>query len=250
MTLVYKFYNSPGIGDNMRGLISILQIQKRLQFRLLVDFEGHHFGEYLNYKTPMYSCSYKLTFIYLDERDHHDDIYSRLRDEFTRNDMIVIQTNAYPRIGDLDEPIKIFIKNLLVLRPATEEYLAKKFIGLPKIYNLFHYRLGDSHFNHDFLNHSVVENFVANKKENSVLISDSLVLKQEIHKRFANEDVYLFLDKPHHTEFPADSFLDTLADFYLIHNASSVSCHSCYGWISNFILWTAITYDVPLTNLK
>jgi len=44
--------------------------------------------------------------------------------------------------------------------------------------------------------------------------------------------------------------LETLCDFFLIQNAKSINCYSNYNWISNFILWTSIIYDVPLYNLK
>ena len=251
MYLIYKFTNNPGFGDNLRGLISILQIQKKLNFKLIIDLKGHRFEKFFLYETPIRrSKSFNINFYYCNEENHNSEIIDKLNEIFKNFEIIEIKTNNYPIENEIDEDIKNYIKNLLSIRPEIQEYLNTKFSNLPKEYNLFHYRLGDDCFENNHVNENFVHNFISNKKDNSVLISDSLSFKITIKKLFENkDDVFIFLDKPCHTNMNNDNFLDTFSDFYLVQNAQSINCCSCYSWISNFIHWSAKIYNVPIHRI-
>lgn len=253
MILIYKFTNNSGFGDNLRGFISILQIQKKINFELIVDLKNHRFEKYFLYTTPNTNTRLKrnIKIYYDDEENHHLNIYNRLISTFKKTKIVEIKTNAYPILNEIDENIKDTVKTLLLIRPEIIEYLNAKYYNLPKNYNLFHYRLGDNYFYNDDVNNDndFVNNFILNKKDNSVLISDSLNFKRIIKQKFQNEDVFIFMNKPHHTQMNNCNFLDTFSDFYLVKNASSVSCYSCYRWISNFVHWTAVVYNVPINRI-
>jgi hypothetical protein len=138
MILVYKFINYCGFGDYLRGLISVLQIQKILKFELIIDFKDHKFEKYFLYETPNIHPERYIYLNYLNENNHHLEIINVLTEEFKKNNIIQIITNAYPNKNEIDESIKDFIKNLLLLRPKIQEYLNTKCINLPEKYNLFH----------------------------------------------------------------------------------------------------------------
>jgi len=251
MILIYKFVNNLGFGDNLRGFISILQIQKKINFELIVDLKNHRFEKYFIYETPDISQEFSIDICYDNENNHHLDIYNRLQNEFKQFKIIEIKTNAYPILNEIDEGIKDTVKKLLLIRPEIREYLNTKFNNLPKNYNLFHYRLGDNYFYNDNVNNNnnLFNNFILNKKENSVVISDSLNFKRIIKEKFQNKDIFVFFDKPCHTNINNGNYLDTFSDFSLVKNAASVSCYTCYRWISNFVYWTAIIYNIPINRI-
>jgi hypothetical protein len=90
------------------------------------------------------------------------------------------------------------------------------------------------------------------KKENSVLISDCLEFKKRIAEKEKEKDVFVFLNKPVHCgfrDFSNKDYKETIRDFNLIKNAKKIYTFSSYHWISNFVFWTSLIYDVPLERI-
>jgi len=246
MKVVFRFVNDPGFGDNIRGLITVLQIQKTLKFDLEVDFSHHIFANYFIHdsKEDFKQCNF---FTY-NTKSNLNDI--NMLTSFLKNETnIIISTNIRP-MEEIDEDTKTFLKKVLELKPEINEYLEKKISMLPENYHLFHYRLGDDVLvNKEEVNTDVYfKNFEKNAKENAVVISDSLVFKQRVYDFYQNKDVFVFLNTPTHTN--REENIDTLVDFFLVAHAKSINCYSNYFWISNFVFWTSIVYDIPLFNLK
>lgn len=245
MKVVFRFVNDPGFGDNIRGLISILQIQKLLKFELKVDFSHHVFGNFFQHLPIDANFKQYNLFIYSDLKYNPND--TKMLTDFLSNESdIIISTNIRP-MEEIDEDIKLFLKNLFELKPEINEYLQEKISMLPKDYHLFHYRLGDDVLvnkkkvnNDEYLQH-----FETHKKENAVVISDSLSFKEMV----VNKDAFVFLNSPTHTN-SNEKNIDTLVDFFLLMNAKTINCYSIYDWISNFVFWSSIIYDIPLFNIK
>jgi hypothetical protein len=252
MIVIYQFSSdSYGFGDLLRGLISMKQIQKRVGFELLIDVDKYFLSDYLEHSLIQYESQKKLEFFYGEEYDFHDSITEKIRN--SQCDILTVTTNAYPRMNGIDDEIKQFIKDFFIFKPEFEEYMKHKLLSLPEKYHLFHYRLGDN----EFVNASdekkvYIEHFDKNKKDSSVLISDSFIFKEKIAE--TNKDVFVFLNQPIHTNKNLNTdkiqMMDTMVDFFLIQNAQSINCYSVYRWISNFVLWTSIIYDIPLHNIK
>lgn len=245
---VFRFVNDPGFGDNVRGLISILQIQKILKFELKVDFSHHVFGNFFKHLPIDANFKQYNLFIYSDFKYNLND--TKMLTDFLSNESdIIISTNIRP-MEEIDEDMKMFLKKVLELKPTAKKYLEKKISMLPANYHLFHYRFGDDVLNNkEEVNTDVCfKNFEKNAKENAVIISDSLVFKQRVYDFYKNKGVFVFLNTPTHTN--QEENIDTLVDFFLIMNAKSINCYSNYFWISNFVFWTSIIYDIPLFNLK
>uniref|UniRef100_A0A6C0HSN9 Uncharacterized protein n=1 Tax=viral metagenome TaxID=1070528 RepID=A0A6C0HSN9_9ZZZZ len=245
MKVVFRFVNAPGFGDNIRGLITILQIQKKINFDLEVDFSHHVFSNFFVHTSNLFISNYKQ-YMFWDENIRNDFLMNEITTDMT------ISTNSYPIIEEIDEDIKMYLKKLFELKPEVKEYLKSKISNLPKEYNLFHYRLGDEVliYNQVVNNNIYLQNFKKNIKENAVVISDSLTFKEIIFNDY--ENVTVFLNKPTHTGNTGNNEenIDTLVDFFLLTNAKSVNCYSIYRWISNFVFWTSIVYNVPLFNIK
>ncbi len=243
--IIFRFTNNPGFGDNIRGLITLLQIKKKLNFELEVDFSHHVFSNFLICNFSNVEYQYK-EYWFTDEIPRNDFLLK----EISSFGNIIITTNSYPILTEIDEDIKEYIRNLFILKPNVKSYLEERLSSLPSDYHLFHYRLGDDVFENDTLNtDEIFQNFEKNKKDNAVVISDSLTFKQILNSAYENKDVYLFLNKPTHT-CSGEKNMDTLIDFFLVINAKTVNCYSIYGWISNFVYWSSVVYDIPLFNLK
>lgn len=244
MKVIFRFVNDPGFGDNIRGLITILQIQKLLKFELEVDFSHHVFSNFFIHTVPKENFKHCNLFFYNTSAD-----YKNMLTDFLKNETnIIISTNNRPT-EEIDEDIKLYLKKVFEIKPEVKEYLDKKMSLLPKEYNLFHYRLGDDVLinKHEVDNNFFIENFKKNIKENAVVISDSLTFKEMIFD--ACKDAHVFLNPPTHTK-DNEKNIDTLVDFFLLTNAKSVNCYSNYEWISNFVFWSSIVYDIPLFNIK
>ena len=167
--------------------------------------------------------------------------------------IVEISNTAYPKIDEIDDDIKNYIRNLLKLNPATVEYFENKCKDLPKNYNLIHYRLGDSYLiNERPLEGTWVEHFKSHKKDNCVLISDSLEFKHQINDEFNKDktEVYVFLDKPCHTIPGKGDYLNTISDFTMIKNADHIfTFRRGGGCTSNFVFWTSLVYNIPFTRI-
>jgi len=250
MIIIFRFDNFQGIGDNIRGLITILQIKKILNFELNIDFCNHVFNQYLVNNYISINSQIEKTYLFYNENINNNFLVNEINELSKNYNVISIYTNSFPIIDEIDNDIKVYIKKLLILKPEIEEYIKLKLYELPPIFNLFHYRVGDNILiNNNIENNSLyVENFLKNIKKNAVIISDSLSFKKELFDLYNNKDVYVFLNKPYHTKIQSD--IDTIVDFFLIKNAKAVYCYSNYRWISNFVLWTSIIYDISLFDIK
>ena len=253
MKVIFSFYNKTGLGDNIRGLITLKQVQKQIPFELCIDFNGHPIEPYLQYKSICFDCDHTLFFPAHDNNSHNDYILNQLRDN--THTSIRITTNLYPEPG-IDEEIKTFMKDFLLVKPEFD--LSNR--ELPDVYDLFHYRLGDKYMCQDtdgraqnILLDDVLKHFlIHNTNMNSVIISDSLEFKK-LCKHHTN--VIIYLNDPLHTRLDTNhkinspDMIETIRDFYLIKHAKNVYSFSAFPWISNFVLWTSKIYDVPLERI-
>ena len=265
MNLIFTFTNEFGIGDNIRGVISLLQICSKIKstkdITIFVDFSKHRINKYLLNKLPHELLETEENkeikkFNYADEDFHDNEIIDFLLN--SQENILRINTNNFPDVNNVNEEIKTFIKNLFVFDLEFEKLLNSYFNALPETYHLYHYRFGDHVLlKNDNNRHQIkhfVEHFKINKKNGPCLIiSDSLLFKRYIYEFYKNKEVFVFLTKPTHTSYntvESEHDVNILIDFMLITKAESINCYSSYRWISNFILWTSHVYNVPLFNMK
>jgi hypothetical protein len=252
MKIIYSFLSHVGLGDNIRGLIFLKQVQEQMDFELYIDFNGYPIEKFLLYKTELPKPDVNECFPAMDNEMHHRDLMRFIK-HYEYVDCIKITTNWKPSLI-ISEPIKTYIRDILQLRPEYEEYLNQKLSTLPSHYPLFHYRFGDDHIcKKDQLNIQYYNHLMHHKKENMVLISDSLLFKEkckDIAHVFLNDPIHT-TSNPNHKQIRMDELiLDTICDFYLIQRATAIYSYSCLPWLSNFVQWTSIIYDIPLYDLR
>ena len=252
MDVIYVFQNSPGIGDNIRGLITLLQIQQIInkKINIYVDFSLHAFNNNLSHTLPDDKKVKNNTICrFLDNHSDHNELINFLLNN--KNEKVYINTNKVPDQNKITEDIKETIKNLFEFNEDFENLFNNSLNKLPKNFDVYHYRLGDEVFNNDTTNFdNIVESFNNREKQNDIfLISDSLNLKNKIYETYKNNKVFVFLEQPHHT---CDNSNDvhTLIEFFLITKAKNIYCYSNYFWISNFVSWSSYIYNIKLINIK
>ena len=83
-----------------------------------------------------------------------------------------------------------------------------------------------------------------NKSSNTLLISDSASIKKCPE---AIDGLYVTNSIPKHTGRckDSDSIKDTLVDFLLVSRSTNIKTYSCYSWVSGFIYWAHIIYNIP-----
>jgi len=265
MHVIFTFTNDLGIGDNIRGTISLLQICDKLKSKkditVFVDFSKYKLSKYFLHKLPNKLLENEVNkeinnFHYIDENNYENDIIDFLLN--SQSKIVRINTNNFPDINNINEEIKIFIKNLFVFDLEFEKVLNSYFETLPEKYHLYHYRFGDHVLLDNATNHHEIDQFVESFKINKkngpcVVISDSLLFKRYIYDFYKNKEVFVILTKPTHTAYNREESNDDvniLIDFMLITKSESINCYSYYRYIYNFILWKSYIYNVELFNMK
>jgi len=264
MDVIFSFRNLPGFGDNLRGLISVMQILNDLNkmqekiYILHIDFSKSKISKFIKQHPTKNETESTDEFvrIYGDDKRYHLHIEHFLLN--TPAKCVTIHSNLMPDMDNITPEIKKNIKELFVFQEYFYKKLDEYLQQLPEVYNLYHFRFGDS----VLVTQNSDENDIFSKlnifqKEHSgdscLIISDSLVFKQKIFDLYANKKVYVFLNRPTHTYDENTNEIDDMdvfIDFMFISKASNLYCYSNYSWISNFVLWTSMVYDVPLHNIK
>jgi len=264
MHIVFTVINGHGIGDNLRGIISMLQIQQKLnkqkKFTLHIDFSQSRIYNYILHRIPDYistiSNNNDLKLMYYgDEKSHDDDIINFILQE--NLNVLYISTNTYPDINNITDDMKSIIKDLFKFNTYFDNMLKQYIQDIPENYNLFHYRLGDQELKgetDEVRINTALELFKEHVKnyKNCLVISDSFYFKQKLYDMYQNKDVFVFLTKPSHTcdHYNRHNDIDIFIDFFLIIHAKTMNCYSFYPWISNFVYWTSFIYNIPCKNLK
>jgi hypothetical protein len=234
-----------GIGDFLRGTVQLYMLSKKLGFHFYVDISLHPMSKYLipvenPYRSVIQENKNRIQL--LPSNLDLEKLISTFQDG-----LYFFFTNAhctYPISTECQE----FIKNMLVPIPSLEHELSM----FPfKKYEIMHLRLGDKELLNNgtaVISQELVNMVQKNTGENTILISDSLSVKE-------NADilkyVYITNTKPKHTGkcSDSDSMKDTLIEFLLITRSSCIKTYSCYSWRSGFVDWAHKIYNIPIHDI-
>jgi len=155
------------------------------------------------------------------------------------------------------------MKHLLTPNKNFSEYLNEKnksYTILSSPYSIMHFRLGDDEFftKNQTDESKLIETMNLLKKyaePSDILMTDSFRFKQYLNTHKIN--IAMFNTRPLHLgEFStmftevAASFKETLYEFFTLSTASKIKTHSVYDWVSGFVKFSSLIYDVPLIDLK
>lgn len=254
-----------GLGDLIRGVIKMFQLSKKMNFELIIDIQHHPISNFLKKQSHNYES------LILENKNNIPFIYPGKVEEYIlankNKDVLIFLTN-----DTFNEPIteecKDFIKNLLTMNDEFNLYFQEKKKEIPfNIYNIFHFRLGDSELiekkykeKYD-IEFSILNNYGIplkeyNKKENCIvsidkyekniiLMSDSFQFKNYVKEKY---DIFMFDNNISHIGYDAnlETIRETLFEFFVITQSQTIKSYSVYHWTSGFIKVANDIYDVKI----
>jgi len=257
-----------GLGDLLRGTIYLHQMSVLHRFNFIVDIRGHPISQHLIVKDHPYMK-------YVDENRnktaiklvncHENNSFKNVYNASLKSAApLLICTNMYCN-EQLSHECKQFMKQLLIPNEMFKTYLTEKntLNKLSSDYpsSIVHFRLGDDEFCTTKPNDLSKMNHAMNmlKKyagQSDIFITDSFRFKQFLIAN--NFNIKMFNTRPLHlgeisTLFKDDvseSFKETLYEFFTLSNSHKIKTYSAYDWVSGFVKFVSLIYDVPLVDLK
>lgn len=235
-----------GLGDIIRGIISVYQLCKKYNYEFIVDITNHKVSNYLEpiehkYKNHIEENKNNISFI-LPEH-----IESFL--QTTKYDIILLITNAF-YVTPIEEDCKLFIKKLLTPTYKFYKHIQQQMNekNITK-YTITHARLGDGSMLRNEINMNIIYKFYKHvfniRSPNQILISDSSSFKQFVKKE--DNDIIMYDTKICHSGISSDDELrDTLFEFFLLINSEKIYSFSSYSWLSGFVNVAHVIYDIPI----
>lgn len=248
-----------GLGDVLRGMISCYAICKQNNYNYIIDIQKHPISNFLKVRSHKYSD-------YIKYYNKIPFILGNNLNSYIKNnneEIVVLMTNgSYPLdVNKVDETIKNILSNIFTRNDTFNDYyLTKKNnLKLDENYIIHHYRLGDGAFVRNNLNFNelikVCNKYIKDEKNRILVLSDNNELKEYIKKQESynkNNIILNSIDKIAHIGYSKhkDILKDTLVEFFLVTDCKLIKTYSVYPWISGFVLYPSILYDIPLVNLK
>lgn len=253
-----------GFGDLLRGTIYLHQQSVDFGFNFIVDIRLHPISKCLIMKKHDHmeyvnANMNKIQIVNCHEPYKFNIVYNA---SLRNDEPLLICTNMFCN-NELSTDCKQFMRKLLTQNESFKNYISQQnaLYNVSSPYSIMHIRLGDDEF---FENKTAnVHNIAAATKlikehavPTDILMSNSFRFKEYV--RSLNVNVTMFNTRPVHlgelsTIFRkniADSFKETLYEFFTLGNASEIKTYSVYEWVSGFVKFASIIYDIPLIDLK
>ena len=256
-----------GLGDFIRGTLTLIKLSKELGFNVLIDIRHNPITHFLK--------KHENDIKYLEYVDNNlenlkfffelNSLKNYIIALLQTSDIIALNTNSIwlrEEIhcnNNITYPLSIeeknFIKNSFQPNDELSEYIKEKKINIPQKYNILHFRFDDNFFNESSYisseNLSKYEEFFKqNYDENSLLLSNSKHFKNYIKSKY---NVHILDSEISHTGIHNNNLngiKDTLLEFFIQQNSTMIKTFSQYCWISGFIHWNCKIFDIPLEVYK
>lgn len=232
-----------GLGDILRGLLAVYQYCKQFRYEFRIGLAGHPILNYLDI-----SADYVLEIPPLIKISYVGGDGARSLEQSDLQINTPIFSNVWCKEPLLDDERKLLQTVLNVSSPYK--------IDLPPKYNLFHFRLNDAIYNSGKKVDS--SNFKAwlrliqkHYTTGDFLISNCKEFKIYVREQLPDVNIWNE-DGGVHSGLATNNsdLLTTIYDLQITTNASRIYTYSEYNWISGFVYWPALAYQIPLVDLK
>ena len=249
-----------GLGDCLRGVLTLYRLSTIYKFNLIIDIRHHPISNFLEITKHDYENIIDTNIEDLKFFSFLQNLQNYLENTFKNEDIIYLNTNAIyycDEIVNTDNILtsdeKQFMKNILKPNENFNNYIENKLINLPKKFNIIHFRLGDEVLLYNNLSQEQLENyeniFKKYYEENDVLISDSAVFKNYIKSKYNVIVSEINIGHFGHTN-NLEEIHGTLFDFFLQSKSKKIKTYTNYYWISGFIKWNSNIFDIPVISIK
>ena len=250
-----------GIGDCIRGSLTLFRLSKILNFNLVIDIRHHPISNFLIKKYHIYENIVDENINELKFFQYLNNLQNYIENSFINNDIVCVHTNAFINeneiyfmyIDPLNNEEKEFIKNIFNYNEQCIFNFNLKLNNLNENFEILHFRIGDNYFlnNINLVNDDLIkfENvFKENYREGDLLISDNQFFKSYIKSKY---NITIFDVAISHLGIDSDLSMveNTLFDFYIQSKCKKIKAYTVYEWISGFVQWNAKVYDIPLEKI-
>ena len=238
-----------GLGDLLKGSNVLFEVCKALNIEYELDISHHPIGTISASSDIEGESSSQHSVPFYSFKDM-DDAKIKIAKLFENAGSLAFNSNGctdWPAQSSLEW--RELIQSKLQFARDSNLSLGSGFSSSK--YSVFHFRLGDRSLVRG-QSRSVMRALLAfarNREASDVVISDSVRFKHLV--RWFYPRVIVSEATPVHTGLAANNelLLQTLQDFFLIANASSVKTFSEYVWASGFVVSACRVYDIPLTEI-
>lgn len=242
-----------------------------------------------NYKEFINENKNNIKYFYINElKSNLMNILKNIDENSTDAILLTTNDNIIETLTITDD-CKQFIKNIFTPKTEFQNYInnylyiaknitIKNIISNVKIadnnefqkhqesdFNIFHFRFGDTWLvNYDKnvkdVNKDIdktYKNFLNRLEDNNIKIENNDIILTDSY----NFKTYI-IQNTNYNIIPTqichlgienvnfDSIRDTLLDLFLLIHAKKIKTYSIYNWISGFVHWISIIYDIELISLK
>jgi len=235
-----------GLGDALRGMLALYQFCKRNRCEFVLDTHRHPFSAFLETDTSPYHRATAGTSIMFTGDD--GGTFTSLKLPLQSGGTHHIFTNVYPELPLLSDE-KRLIRSLLCVKSEFQ-------LTLPsQPYSLLHIRTGDGKIDGVISPKELAKYVDLIKKylkAGDVLCSDSVQLKRYVATEMPDINVNVNDRRSGHVGYDTDPALlrNTLDDMQIVLGAARVFTYSNYGWVSGFVQWGCLCFDIPLVDIK
>lgn len=244
---------APGLGDFLRGTITLFQLSRIHGFDVHVDFTGHPLSRYIKRHDVIPDRGSRVVHEFFNQDN------ARLEPFLTEvsADETFVYTHCVPE-EPVDDACRAFI--LKRLQPVSElsDYIARvrAELGLDR-YCTIHLRMGDSLMGQEASVPPVIEEWFQDRilpqwGARVLVLSDNVSIKEELRQRFGvrtieAKPVHLGQTNPDLND--TSDLHDTLAEFLLMSQSERIYQYSAYSWGSGFSEMCSRLYAVPLERI-
>jgi len=258
-------HQSSGFGDKIRGAIAINEFCRENNINFVVDGTDDISSKFLkNIKSSNYkTIKTKKLLSFPCDNNNNKCFVDILNENLSKSDTLYIYTNKCPSKGTcetyssdlLSHADKEFGRFLCEPTDSFKKDIDETLESLPLGYGIQHFRFNDKVFKNDI--HVNDPEFIKyyNILQSTYKSSDVLLSNSNNFKHYAKNmlgiktvDCDNEICKAGHTgnNNNYEDIKSTFIEFYVIANAKYGKTISSYPWVSNFVKWPALIYDVPL----
>lgn len=254
---------SNGFGDKVRSAIATRQFCQANGYRFVLDASDDICSKFLkNVRAPEYDRfkDRPVETVECPSDGTPCKFEAMMHTKLALANNVFIYTNKCPtnddcvtyKKGILSQSDKEFAKYICEPQDFLLKEVDRARSQLPESYGIQHFRFDDSIFDNDITESD--PKFVAffNKLQSSFRPTDVLMSNSQNFKDYAKHMLGIHtIDAPgkighigNSTDYESVKF--SFIEFYIITTAAYVKTTSSYDWVSNFIKWPCLIYDVPL----
>jgi hypothetical protein len=254
-----------GLGDSIRGLISLQQFCKKQKYSFIFDCRESSISRFMTHLTTAlllephiqpisYEDNSEMIYLYDDLKitPHETDI---LIDKFKTTNFIKLYSQIYHTYEVTEELVNL-MNYIFEPTPEIKQEVDRIKKTLPQNYGIQHARFNDNVLENDItINDSRLMKqfeYVKNTiQPTDVLISNSLNFKKYVKQQMnivtitSEDNIERKISHITLSDLNEEGYKNTIIEFLILRDAKYINSYTEYSWCSNFTSHIAKIYNIP-----